>query len=161
MILIIEKDIVTIDTIRLLLQALEQPFEVVSTHKNATRIYGSELVSTIFFNPELPMIDPKAFIDELDGISTDRNKPRAPIIFLYTEDELVRRYELHAVPDSELQRKPLTMAQFYAILEGFGLTEIQVGAESQRAKQKQAQFSKFIHETEAWLDKLGKHIVEE
>ncbi|UCH10958.1 MAG: hypothetical protein JSU61_03465 [Fidelibacterota bacterium] len=161
MILIIEKDIPTVETMRLLLQALDQPFEVVNTHSKAALIYNIESVSTIFFNPELPMVDPKALIDELEGIAMDKNKPRAPIIFLYSDDEIVRRYELHQIPDSEMHQKPVTMEQFYGILDGFGLTELQVNIEHQQVKEKLRQFSQFIHESEGWLDRLKNHLVKE
>ncbi len=62
-VLILEKDVKTVEVLELLFQALEQQYEVTYTHSNATRIYNAEQVEAIFVNPELPLVEPKVFMD--------------------------------------------------------------------------------------------------
>ena len=135
-VLILEKDVKTVEVLELLLQALEQQYEVTYSHSNATRIYNTEQVEAIFMNPELPLVEPRVFMDEIEGISAERNRSRAPVIFLYTDDELVRRYELNKLPDSQLVKKPVTMEQIYELLDGLGLTKLKVMVDNQQVKDK-------------------------
>ncbi|MFB0516156.1 MAG: hypothetical protein ACETWG_06085 [Candidatus Neomarinimicrobiota bacterium] len=149
----------TVEVLNLLLDALRKPFEVASTHSNAVRIYSTGQVEAIFMNPELPMVDPKALVDEFEVVAADRNRKRAPVVFLYTNDELVRRYELRKVPESQLVRKPVLMEHFYALLDDMGLTELAVSVRSQRVDERIQQFAAFIKQSEAWVDRLKERLV--
>jgi len=158
-VLILEKDVKTVEVLELLFQALEQQYEVTHTHSNAIRIYNAEQVEAIFVNPELPLVEPKVFMDGIEVISAERNRSRAPVIFLYTDDELVRRYELNKLPDSQLVKKPVTMEQIYELLDGLGLTKLKVMVDSQQVKDKIARFGNFIEQSETWMDRLKKHLM--
>lgn len=158
-VLLLDKDVKTSEVLKLLLQALEQPYEVAHTHSNATRIYNAERVEAIFMNPELPLVDPKAFMDEIEVTSAERNRSRAPVIFLYTDDQLIHCYELNKLPDSQLVKKPVTMEQIYELLDGLGLTKLKVMVDSQQVKDKIARFGNFIEQSETWMDRLKKHLM--
>lgn len=158
-VLILEKDVKTVEVLELLFQALEQQYEVTHTHSNATRIYNAEQVEAIFVNPELPLVEPRVFMDEIEVTSAERNRSRAPVIFLYTDDEIVRRYELNKLPDSQLVKKPVTMEQIYELLDGLGLTKLKVMVDSQQVKDKIARFGNFIEQSETWMDRLKKHLM--
>lgn len=158
-VLILEKDVKTVEVLELLFQALEQQYEVTHTHSNATRIYNAEQVEAIFVNPELPLVEPKVFMDEIEVTSSERNRSRAPVIFLYTDDQLIQRYELNKLPDSQLVKKPVTMEQIYELLDGLGLTKLKVMVDSQQVKDKIARFENFIEQSETWMDRLKKHLM--
>ena len=158
-VLILEKDVKTVEVLELLFKALEQQCEVVHTHSNATRIYNTEQVEAIFMNPELPMVEPRVFVDEIEATSAKRNRSRVPVIFLYTDDEIVRRYELNKLPDSQLVKKPVTMEQIYQLLDGLGLTKLKVMVDNQQVKGKIARFGNFIEQSETWMDRLKKHLM--
>ena len=87
-ILIVDKDIKTIEVLELLLQALRQPYNVASTHSNAMRTYNNERVEAIFMNPEMPMVDAKPLMDEMEAAREKLKRSRGPVVFLYTDDEL-------------------------------------------------------------------------
>jgi len=158
-VLILEKDVKTVEVLELLLQALEQQYEVTYSHSNATRIYNTEQVEAIFMNPELPLVEPRVFMDEIEVISAERNRSRSPVIFLYTEDQLIHRYELNKLPDSQLVKKPVTMEQIYELLDGLGLTKLKAMVDNQQVKDKIARFGNFIEQSETWMDRLKKHLM--
>lgn len=158
-ILIIDKDIKTIEVLELLLQALRQPYNVVSTHSNAMRIYNNERVEAIFMNPEMPLVETKALMDEMDGATAKLQRSRAPVVFLYTGEGLVHRYKLDELPGCQLVKKPVSMEQIYKILDGLGLTKLRITAESQQVKEKIERFEDFIKQSEAWLDKLKGYLL--
>ena len=158
-ILIIEKDSAVLETLQLLLEALDKPFELASTHSNAVRIYSTTQVDIILLNPEMPMVDPKALIDELGNVAHDKDKDLAPIICLYTDDALILRYELSSMPGCQLERKPIRMERFYQILKGLGQTEIPVQIESQRQQDKMTHIADFINQSESWLEKLKTQLL--
>lgn len=158
-VLILEKDVKTIEMLELLLQALHQTYRVAYTHSNAIRIYTTERIDAIFMNPELPMIDPKALMDEIEVISTEMKWSRAPVVFLYTSDELVRRYELHRISDSHLAAKPIMMDRGYEILDGLGLTKLKMSANSRHLKDKIARFRDFVEQSETWMERFRDRLV--
>ena len=158
-VLILEKEVKTVEVLELLFQALEQQYEVTHTHSNAARIYNAEQVEAIFVNPELPLVEPKVFMDEIEVISAERNRSRAPVIFLYTDDQLIHRYDLKKLPDSQLVKKPVTMEQIYELLDGLGLTKLKVMVDNQQVKDKIARFGNFIEQSETWMDRLKKHLM--
>jgi len=158
-VLILEKDVKTVEVLELLFQALEQQYEVTHTHSNAARIYNAEQVEAIFMNPELPLVEPKVFMDKIKVTSAERNRSRVPVIFLYTDDQLIHRYELNKLPDSQLVKKPVTMEQIYELLDGLGLTKLKVMVDSQQVKDKIARFGNFIEQSETWMDMLKKHLM--
>jgi len=158
-ILIIDKDVAFLEAFGLLLNALNLPFEVVSTHSNATRIFRTDTVDLVFLNPELPMVDPKALLDEFEGISADKRETSTPVIFLYTDMEIIHRYELTSQPNSQLLEKPVPITQLYEILDQRGLTQIRIEVESQRAQEKISHFAQFIEQSESWLERLRDHLV--
>ena len=158
-ILIIEKDVKTIEMLELLLQALEQPYVVASTHSNAMRTYNNEQVEAIFMNPEMPLVEPKALMDEMDVATDKLKRSRAPVVFLYTDDQLIHRYNLNKLPDCQLVKKPVTMEQIYGLLDGLGLTKLKITSGSQQVKKKTAKFEGFIKQSETWLDQLKGHLL--
>jgi len=158
-ILIIDKDVKTIEVLELLLQALRQPYNVTSTHSNAMRIYNNERVEAIFMNPEMPLVEPKALMDEMDGVAAKLKRSRAPVVFLYTDAGLVYRYKLEELPGCQLVRKPVTMEQVYELLEGLGLTKLKATAESQQVKDKITRFEGFIKQSETWQEQLKGYLL--
>lgn len=158
-ILIIDKDIKTIEVLELLLQALRQPYNVASTHSNAMRTYNNEQVEAIFMNPEMPLVEPKALMDEMNGATAKQKRSRAPVVFLYTDDELVHRYKLNELPGCQLVKKPVSMEQIYGILDGLGLTKLKITSGSQQLKEKIERFEGFIKQSETWLDQLKGHLL--
>ncbi len=158
-VLIIEKDVKTIEVLELLLKALEQPYVVASTHSNAMRIYNNERLEAIFMNPEMPLVEPKALMDEMDVATSKLKRSRAPVVFLYTDDGLIHRYKLDKLPDCQLVKKPVTMEQIYELLDGLGLTKLKVMVDSQQVKDKIARFGNFIEQSETWMDRLKKYLM--
>ncbi|UCH62638.1 MAG: hypothetical protein JSU77_12755 [Fidelibacterota bacterium] len=158
-VLIIEKDIRTIEVLEMLLQALRQPYNVVNTHANVMRIYKNEQVDVIFMNPEIPLVDPKALIDEMDGATARLKRSRPPIVFLYTDDGLVRRFNLNIQPGCQIVRKPVTMEQIYELLDGMGLTKLKITAGNQQVKDKITRFEDFIEQSEDWMEKLKGYLL--
>lgn len=158
-VLIIDKDIKTIEVLELLLQALRQPYNVASTHSNAMRIYNNERVEAIFMNPEMLLVEPKALMDEMDVAMAKLKRSRAPVFFLYTNDGLVHRYKLNELPGCQLVKKPVSMEQIYEILDGLGLTKLRITAESQQVKDKIERFEGFIKQSEAWLAQLKGYLL--
>lgn len=158
-ILIIEKESTVIETLDLLLEALDKPFELASTHSNAVRIYTTAQVDIIILNPEMPMVDPKALIDELWNIAHDNDKELVPIICLYTDDALIQRYELSSIPGCQLERKPVRMERWYQILKDLGQTEIPVQIESEHQQDKLTSIAEFIDQSESWLEKLKTQLL--
>lgn len=157
-VLIIDKDIKTIEVLELLLQALRQPYVVASTHSNAMRTYNNERVEAIFMNPEMPLVETKALMDEMDVAKAKLKRSRAPVVFLYTDDGLVHRYQLNELPGCQLVKKPVSMEQIYGILDGMGLTKLNITSGSQ-LKEKIAKFEGFIKQSETWLDQLKGHLL--
>ena len=158
-ILIIEKEVLVVEALELILQALDQPFVTTSSHSNAVRLYKAEPTDAIFLNPELPDLDAKPLLDEFQVHSEDRSRARAPAIILYSDEALVRRYGLRQVPECQLVRKPVTLDQLYTLLHGLGLTKLKVTEGAQHEKDQTAQFEMFIGQAESWLDKLKAHLV--
>ncbi len=158
-ILIIDKDVKTIEVLELLLQALRQPYNVASTHSNAMRTYNNEQVEAIFMNPEMPLVEPKALMDEMDVATDKLKRSRAPVVFLYTDDGLVHRYKLNELPGCQLVKKPVSMEQIYEILDGLGLTKLKIMSGSQQLKEKIVKFEGFIKQSETWLDQLKGHLL--
>jgi len=158
-VLVIEKDITTIEMLELLLQALRQPYVVASTHSNAMRTYNNEQVESIFMNPEMPLVEPKALMDEMDVAAAKLKRSRPPVVFLYTDDGLIHRYKLDKLPGCQLVKKPVTMEQIYGILDGMGLTKLKITSGSQQLKEKIAKFEGFIKKSETWLDQLKGHLL--
>ncbi|MFC1620321.1 hypothetical protein ACFL45_10290 [Candidatus Neomarinimicrobiota bacterium] len=158
-ILIIEKDTAVLEALQLLLDALDRSYELASTHSNAVRIYSTTDVDAIILNPEIPMVDPKALIEELGNISHEKEKDLAPIVCIFTDDALIQRYELSTISGCQLERKPIRMERFYNILKGLGQTEIAVQIESQRLQDKMSQIAEFIDQSETWLEKLKAQLL--
>ncbi|MFC1484400.1 hypothetical protein ACFL6Q_05085 [Candidatus Neomarinimicrobiota bacterium] len=158
-ILIIEKDTAVLEVLQLLLDALDRSYELASTHSNAVRIYSTTDVDAIILNPEMPMVDPKALIEELGNISHEKEKDLAPIVCIFTDDALIQRYELSTMSGCQLERKPIRMERFYNILQGLGQTEIAVQIESQRLQDKMSQIAEFIDQSESWLEKLKTQLL--
>ena len=158
-VLIIEKDVKTIEILELLLKALEQPYVLASTHSNAMRTYNNEQVEAIFMNPEMPLVEPKALMDEMDVATDKLKRSRPPVVFLYTDDGLIHRYKLNELPDCQLVEKPVTMEQIYGLLDGLGLTKLKITTGSQQVKEKIARFEGFIKQSETWLDQLKGHLL--
>ena len=158
-VLVIEKDVKTIEVLELLLKALEQPYVTASTHSNAMRTYNNELVDAIFMNPEMPLVESKALMDEMDVAADKLKRSRPPVVFLYTDDELIHRYKLNELADCQLVEKPVTMEQIYGLLGGLGLTKLKAVTGSQQVKDKIAKFEGFIKQSETWLDQLKGHLM--
>ena len=158
-VLIIEKDVKTIEVLELLLRALEQPYVVASTRSNAVRTYNNEQVEAIFMNPEMPLVEPKALMDEMDVAAAKLKRSRPPVVFLYTDDGLIHRYKLNELHDCQLVEKPVTMEQIYGLLDGLGLTKLKSTTGSQQVKEKIARFEGFIKQSETWLDQLKGHLL--
>ncbi len=158
-VLVIDKDLKTIEVLELLLQALRQPYVVASTHSNALRTYNNEQVDAIFMNPEMPLVEPKALMDEMDVATAKLKRSRAPVVFLYTDDGLVHRYKLDKLLGCQLVKKPVSMEQIYELLDGLGLTKLRITAESQQVKDKIGRFEGFIKQSEAWLDRLKGYLL--
>lgn len=158
-VLVIEKDIKTIEILELLLRALEQPYVVAGTHSNAMRTYNNEQVEAIFMNPEMPLVEPKALMDVMDVATVKLKRSRAPVVFLYTDDGLIHRYKLNELADCQLVKKPVTMEQIYGLFDGLGLTKLRVTTGSQQVKEKIAKFEGFIKQSETWLDQLKGHLL--
>jgi DNA-binding response OmpR family regulator len=157
--LIIEQDAALLETIRLLLEALDTSYEVASTHSNAVRLYKSTDVDAIILNPELPMVDPKALIDELANLAHEKDKDLVPIVCIYTDETLINRYDLPSIAGIQLERKPIRVERFYEILKGFGLTEIPIHIESQDLQDKLSHITEFIDQSESWMDKLKAQLL--
>jgi len=123
------------------------------------RTYNNELVDAIFMSPEMPLVEPKALMDEMDVAKSKLKRSRAPVVFLYTDDGLIHRYKLNELPDCQLVEKPVTMEQIYGLLDGLGLTKLRVTTGSQQVKEKIAKFEGFIKQSETWLDQLKGHLL--
>ena len=158
-ILIIDKDTRTIEVLDLLLDVLGLSFAVASTRTNASRIYTSDQIDVIFLNPELPMMDSRAMIDEFGVVAKERNRKLPPVVFLYSNEALVRRYQLVAMPDSRLIRKPVTMEKIYGVLEELGLTELRPTVKERQMQDRLDRFADFIGQSEEWLDRLKEYLV--
>ncbi len=158
-VLIIEKDTKTVEVLELLLQALWQPYEVAGIRSNAMRIYKNERVDAIFMNPEMPLVDAKPLMDEMEAAREKLKRSRAPVVFLYTDDELVHRYKLNELPDCQLVKKPVTMEKAYELFDGLGLTKLKMTGGSKQLQEKISRFESFIKHSETWLDQLKGHLM--
>lgn len=157
--LIIEKDTVVLEALQLLLEALDKSYEVASTHSNAVRIYTTTDVDAIILNPEMPMVDPKALIEELGNLAFEKEKDLAPIVCIYTDDALIQRYDLPSISGCQLERKPIRVERFYKILKGLGLTEIPIQIENRHFQDKMSHITEFIDKSELWLEKLKTQLL--
>jgi DNA-binding response OmpR family regulator len=157
--LIIEQDTAVLEPLQLLLKALDKSYEVASTHSNAVRLYESSDVDAVILNPEMPMVDPKALIDELANLAHEKEIELAPIVCIYTDDALVKRYDLASISGCQLERKPILVERFYKIMKGLGLTEIPIYLESQHLQDKMNYIAEFIDQSEAWLEKLKTQLL--
>ncbi|MEE9161941.1 MAG: hypothetical protein V3U35_03130 [Candidatus Neomarinimicrobiota bacterium] len=160
-VLIIEKERRVVEALELLLQALDRPYDVASTFSNAVRVFTTERIDIIFINPELASLDAKPLLDEFEVAAEDKRQARPPVIVLYTDEALVKRYGLNQLADTELVKKPFSLDEIYAILDKRGLTKVKMVRGNQREKDKAAQFEQFIQRSEAWLDKLKNHLIKE
>ena len=158
-ILIVEKDIVTVESLELILDALDQPYKSAATRPNAVRIYSTELVDAIFLNPELSVVDVKALIDELESVDQRKARKRAPIIFIYSDDDVVQDLGLGEVPRSQLLAKPVNLERLYEVLHGLGLTKLKMPLGSQQVAGRIKYFKQFVIQSEAWLEELKVRLV--
>lgn len=158
-ILIVDKDMKVIEMLELLFNALEQPFEFVYTQNNVVRIHNNEQVDAIIINPELPLIDPRALIDEVEVVSLELNRPRAPMIFLYSDESLLRRYELSDIPNSQFLEKPVTMEQVYGAIDSLGLTKLKMNNSKQHIEEKISKLGSFIELSESWMAELKDRLL--
>lgn len=154
-ILVIDKDIATVELLERLCQALTLSVDTVQTHANATRSYHRDPVAAIFLSADLPMLDPRALLEELDAISAQKKSPRAPVIVMYKDEVHFRRLGLNAIPRSRSMPKPISVEEVYQLFAAMGLTKADVtGGSDQQVKELLIQHAKFIEESEAWLAKL-------
>ena len=154
-ILVIDKDIATANALERLCQALTLPVDTVQTHANATRSYHRDPVAAIFLSSDMPMLDPRALVDELDAISAQKERPRAPVIIMYKDEVLFRRLGLNTIPRSRSMPKPISMEEVYQLFAAMGLTKVNLtGGSDHQVKERLIQHAKFIEESEAWLTKL-------
>ena len=160
-VLIIEKERRVVEALELLLQALDRTYDVASTFSNAVRVFKAEQIDIIFINPELTSLDAKPLLDEFEVAAEDKRQTRPPVIVLYTDEAVVSRYALNQLTDTELVKKPIRLDQIYSILDKKGLTKVKMIRGNQREKDKVTQYEQFIQQSEAWLNKLKNHLVEE
>ena len=159
-ILIIDKDVSTAESLKRFCQALTLPVEIALTHSNATRSYHRDPVAAVFLSSDMPLLDPKALVDELETISIQRKKPRAPVIILYKDKDHFLRLRLNEIPHSRPMAKPISLEEVYQLFDAMGLTKAHLaGGGSHGARQKLIQHGKFIEDSEAWLTKLKAQLL--
>lgn len=159
LVLIIEKEARTADTVIRLAESLDLQTDLAQTHANATRTFAAQPVGIVFFNPTMNMIDPKALIDEFHSIAVSRKRRPAPVVFMVNSTNELEQSGLKAIPGTGLILKPIKMEQVYLVLDKLGMTKLSKPEMENTGDGKIKAWTEYAENADAWMDKLRGQLI--
>jgi len=150
-ILIIEKDLATINSISTLIAALNFERIIFYNWNPKLKSYPRAEIVAIFINVEIPMINVDKIINEFQGTNQE---DQIPIFYLYNKtysDDFITAMKL---PHTTELRKPFTLVQLYQLMDKY-LNINQIPEEQLSTKNKAQEFRQFSTDFKAWLAKYN------
>ncbi|MFC1747080.1 hypothetical protein ACFLZR_01975 [Candidatus Neomarinimicrobiota bacterium] len=157
-VLIVDRDTATTEALGRLLDALGISWDTVLTHTKILRAYAFNEYGAVFLSVEMPTIDIRRLVEDLESQANTTGFPRPPLILLYEDRAIVDRYRLDSIPRSRILRKPFTFEQVYPLLHAAGLTKIEELSESGAIESRSSRYETFVLESERWIDQLKSQL---